>query len=180
MAAPRTARPQPTGWQPPASPPRPQLTRWQPAPPAPKPRTIKASTWLWIGAVALQILTTALVLLGAGELKTELMAQVAQAFPGQSLGNRTRVVYAALLLLLGSGVLISLLELALVPSVRKRWARISLVLLAFFGTLHALLVFGSLSSPFLAGLLVSASVAVGAVVMMYLPASRAWFSGGRR
>ncbi|TWP46284.1 hypothetical protein FKR81_36740 [Lentzea tibetensis] len=146
-----------------------------------KPRTVKIALLLWIVAVVLQLASSMLTLLDLDQLRTDLLAEVSQGFPAESPVMKDRVVVAVLALLLGSGVLLALLQLGFASAMNKgkRWARLALVPLAAFGVVHAAIVFGALSSPLLAGLLAAAGVAVSAVVTSFLPASRVWFEGGR-
>ena len=165
----------------PAPPHRPRLQRFQPVERV-KPAVVKTAVWLWIIAAVVQLASSALALTEAQELLADLTAEVAQGFPAETDVTRERVAVAVLALLVGTGVLLSLLELGFVIALNrgKRWARIVLSLLAGVVLVHAVIAVGGLRSVFLVGLVVASGIAVLAVIFSFLPAARVWFGGGEK
>jgi len=147
-----------------------------------KPRVVKVAVLLWTTAVVLQLASSMLALVDVQRIRGDLLAEVAQGFPAEATTNQERVVVAVLALLIGAGVLIALLELGFVVALNrgKRWARVVLALLAVVAVAHAVIVVGGLRSMFLVGLVVGGGIAVGAVVVSFLPAARVWFGGGEK
>jgi hypothetical protein len=143
-----------------------------------KPRTMVWSVRLWLAAFAAVTVTAALALLNFDSLHGDLLADVVREFPDETPATRERAAAAALLILIGSGLLIGLLQLgfALAMSSRRRSARLALVPLWLLGAIHTLVVFGTVPSPVLLGLPVAAGLCAIAAVAMFLPASSAWLA----
>ena len=147
------------------------------------------SVRLWLAAAAVAMITTGLALLNFDQLRGQLLAEVVRQFPDAPPATRERVAAVTLLILIGSGVLVWLLQagFALAMRSRRRLARLALVPLWLLGAVHAFFVLGAVVSPVLLGLpvLLGFPVAVGlaaiAAVLMFLPASNAWLapSSGR-
>lgn len=170
----------------PAPPPRPHYELRPPLAEAaaqPRPRAVAWSAGLWLAAVLAGLASAVLVLLNFDQLRADLLADVTQQFPDETQVTRERVVAAVLAFLIGSGVLIVLMQLgcALAMRSRRRWARVALVPLWLLGAGYSLAVLGGLPWP----ALIAASVAMGlsailstvAAVVMFLPASNSWFAG---
>ena len=172
----------------PAPPPRPQHA-FRPAltelsAPAQRPRSIAWSARLWLAAVGLSLFTTVLAVVDLDRLHAGLLADVVLRFPTEAPAARERVVAAALLILIGSGLLVALLQGAFalamgarVRRARRRRARQALVPLWLLGAVHAVVTCGTLASPILLGLPVAVIVSTVAVVAMFRPASNAWLAG---
>ncbi|HET8641003.1 MAG TPA: hypothetical protein VFM37_03640 [Pseudonocardiaceae bacterium] len=142
------------------------------------PATARWSVRLWLAAGAVVTVTAGLALLGTDQLSTALLADAARQFPDEPQETRDRVVAAALLILIGSGLLIALLQVAfaLAMGTRRRGARLVLGPLWLLGALHCAAVFGALPSPLLLGLPIATVLATAAVVTMFLPATNAWLA----
>jgi hypothetical protein len=134
---------------------------------------------LWTAVAVLQLASSVLALSGARGLFADLVSEVAQGFPAEAVATRERVALAVLVLLLGTGPLLALLELGCVVALNrgKRWARIVLVLLAGVAGVHAVI---AARSIFLVGLVMASVIAVVAVIVSFSPAARVWFGGGER
>jgi hypothetical protein len=147
-----------------------------------KPRVVKVAVLLWTTAVVLQLASSMLALVDVQRIRSDLLAEVARGFPAEATTTQERVVVAVLALLIGAGVLIALLELGFVVALNrgKRWARVVLALLAVVAVAHGAIVVGGLRSMFLVGLVVGGGIAVGAVIVSFLPAARVWFGGGEK
>lgn len=137
------------------------------------------SVRLWLAAVAVAIVTAGLALLNFDQLHGQLLADVARQFPDELPATRERVAAATLLVLIGSGVLIAILQagFALAMRLRRRFVRPALVPLWLLGAVHALFVLGTVTSPVLLGLPVAVGLSAIAAVLMFLPASNAWMAG---
>jgi hypothetical protein len=144
-----------------------------------RPRVMTWSVGLWLAAVTVTVATAALALLNFDQLYGRLLADVALEFPDETPATRERVVAATLLILIGSGLLIGLLQaaFALAMGSRRRWARLALVPLWLLGAIHGLAMFSTVPVPVLLGLLVAAGLSAIAAVAMFLPASNAWLAG---
>jgi hypothetical protein len=143
-----------------------------------KPRAMVWSVRLWLTAFAAVTVTAALALLNFDSLHADLLADVVREFPDETPAARDRVAAAALLILIGSGLLIGLLQVgfALAMGSRRRPARLVLVPLWLLGAIHALVVLGAVPSPVLLGLPVAVGLSATAAVAMFLPASSAWLA----
>jgi hypothetical protein len=136
-----------------------------------KPRVVRTAVWLWIVAAVVQLVSSVLALI---DVRSAVVAEVAQRFPAESAVAQERVVVAVLALLRGAGLLIVVLELGLVVALNrgKRWALAASVVLA--GVVVVIAVVG------LVHLVVASAIPVVAVVVSFLPAARAWFGGGEK
>jgi hypothetical protein len=87
-------------------------------------------------------------------------------------------VVVALGILIGSGVLVALVQLGFAAALnaRRRWARVALLPVGLLGAV----VVAALPGAALPGVVLLGVVpAAGAAVSMFLPASNAWFKGRR-
>ncbi len=147
----------------------------------PRPLALGVSSWLWLGACLLAVITAAAALFSFDQLHAEMLSIVEQQFPAESPGTRDQVTTAALAVLVGTGVLIALVQmvLALVLSSGRGWARPVLVLLAVLGALYGVSVFGVAPVVARAGLLVTGAVMLIAMVLMFAPGTRPWLGQQR-
>ncbi|KJK51599.1 hypothetical protein UK23_06410 [Lentzea aerocolonigenes] len=131
----------------------------------PRPRLATVAVCLWLLAVVVELVVTAVAF---GDVRASLTAEVAARGVDQS--TQDKVVLAGLGVLLGPGVLVALVQLGVLRAfaVGRNWARILLAVLGVVGVLVS-------QMPLVAGMAV-----VGAGVPAFLPASNAWFAGRRR
>jgi hypothetical protein len=136
------------------------------------------SVRLWLAAVVVTMITAGLALLNFDQLHGQLLAEVVREFPDEQPATRERVAAVTLLVLIGSGVLVGLLQagFALAMRSRRRFARLALVPLWLLGAVHALFVLGTVVAPVLLGLPVAVGLSAIASVLMFLPASNAWLA----
>jgi hypothetical protein len=171
----------------PAPPPRPGFefgSSFKPAVDKPKPPAMVWSVRLWLVAFAAATVTAALALLNFDQLHAGLLAKVVREFPDETPATSARATAAALLILIGSGLLIATLQagFALAMGSRRRLARLALVPLWLLGAIHALAMFSTVRSPVLLGLPVAVGLSAIATAAMFLPTSSAWLAApaGRR
>lgn len=131
----------------------------------PRPRLATISVYLWLLVVVVELVVTGVAF---GDVRASLATEVAARGVDQS--TQDEVVLAGLGVLLGPGVLVALLQLGVLRAfaLGRKWARILLVVLGVVGVLVS-------QMPVVAGIAVA-----GAGVLMFLPASNAWFAGRRR
>ncbi|MGH3942042.1 MAG: hypothetical protein ACRDTG_26150 [Pseudonocardiaceae bacterium] len=143
----------------------------------PRPRVIDVSYWLWLGACLVGVITVAVTLIYFGELQADMLSLVEQQFPDESAGNRDQVATTAVAVLIGTGVLIVLIQMALAIVLHsgRGWARFALVVVGLLGTLYGIAVVGATPVVTKAGLLATVVLMVIAMVLMFLPGARAWF-----
>ncbi len=170
------------GDQPVAPPPRPKvairaLTSVIPE----RPRVVHISFWLWLGACSIGLITVLVTLRYFGELRATISAIVDRQFPQETPATRGKAATATVATLIGAGALIVLIQLALAVAMRsgRSWARFALVGLSLLGGLYSVAVFGSAPLISRVGLIVSFALMVTAVVTMFLPGARTWFSQQR-
>jgi hypothetical protein len=156
----------------PARPPR-TPGEFAPDPAPPKPRAVTVSVGLWLVTAIVALVGVVLAVLNLDRLRGDLLAQVLREFPAESVATRERVVVVALGILIGSGVLVALVQLGFAAALnaRRRWARVALLPVGLVGAV----VLAALPGAALLGVVPAA----GAAVSMFLPASNAWFKGRR-
>lgn len=144
-----------------------------------RPQTMVWSVRLWLAAVIVMVVTAVLALLSFDQLQSRLLAGVVQQFPDESPATRERVVAVTLLIMIGFGLLVGILQaaFALAMGARRRLARLALIPLWLLAALHALAVFSAVPVPVLLGFPVAAGLSAIAAVAMFLPASNAWLAG---
>ncbi|MEU0880535.1 hypothetical protein ABZ345_18180 [Lentzea sp. NPDC005914] len=130
----------------------------------PRPRLVTVSVYLWLVVVIVELVVVAVAF---GDVRAELTAEVATRAVDQS--TQDKVVLAGLGVLLGPGVLVSLVQLAVLRPYRvgRNWARILLAVLGIVGAVVS-------PTPLAVGIAVAA-----AGVLMFLPRSNGWFAGRR-
>ncbi|MEV6236908.1 hypothetical protein [Lentzea sp. NPDC051838] len=123
------------------------------------------SVYLWLLVVVVELVVTAIAF---SDVRAELTTEVAKRGVDQS--TQDKIVLAGLGVLLGPAVLVALAQLGVLLPFRagRNWARILLVVLGVTGALVS-------QMPLVVG-----AVVVGAGVLMFLPASNAFFAGRRR
>jgi hypothetical protein len=170
--------------RPPPPPSRPRF-EFRPPPSAectPRPTVLTASSLLWLGAAGVLLLAVVLPLVGAGDLWADVTAVVTRDFPNESATTRDRAIAALTAGLVGSGVLLALLEGGAAAAMRsgRAGARILLGLLFALSAVHGLVMLG-FATPLSSGLL-GTGVALGLVasVLMFLPGTTAWLAQPRR
>ncbi|MCO1658299.1 hypothetical protein [Pseudonocardia humida] len=170
--------------RPPQPPSRPRF-EFRPPPSAertPRPSVLTASSLLWLVAAGALLLAVVLPLVGVGDLWADVTATVARDFPNESPTTRDRAVAALTAGLVGSGVLLALLEGGAAAALRsgRSGARILLALLLALTAVHGLVMIG-FATP-LSSAMLGAGVALGlvAAVLMFLPGTTAWLAQPRR
>jgi hypothetical protein len=138
-----------------------------------------AAIWLWLGAVVAGAAGTVLILLNLQQLHGELLAQVVQQFPTEAAATQQRVANLASAILVGSGGLVVLLQLAgaVALRARRRLARLILVALWLLGAVQNVFMVGVVPGPILIVLVTATGLATVASVAMFLPPSNAWLAG---
>lgn len=144
----------------------------------PRPRVVDVSYWLWLGACLVGVITAAVTLRYFGELRAVMLSIVERQFPQEAPATREKAAIATVAVLIGAGVMIVLVQLALaiVMHSGRGWARSALVLLTLLGALYGAAVFGSAPAVSQAGLVISVVLMVSAAVPMFLPGTRVWFA----
>ncbi|WP_214406545.1 hypothetical protein [Pseudonocardia lacus] len=173
--------------QPDRPPPPPSRPRFEFRPPPsaeciPRPPVLTAAGALWMVAAAALLLAVVLPLVGVGDLWADVTALVTRDFPNESPTTRDRAIAALTVGVVGSGVLLALLEAGAAAAVRsgRSGARILLALLCALTVVHAL-VMVEVATP-LSSALLGTGVALGlvATVLMFLPGTTAWLAQPRR
>jgi uncharacterized membrane protein len=147
----------------------------------PRPRAIDVSYWLWLGACLVGVITAAATLRYFDELQAAVSSIVEQQFPRETPGTRENVATATLATLIGAGVLVVLVQMAFAMAMHsgRGWARFALALPTLLGALCSVAVFGTAPVMTRAGLLATTVLTISAVIPMFLPGPRAWFTQRR-
>jgi hypothetical protein len=164
----------------PAPPPRPSLaTRAMPSEVAvrTRPRVVDVSYWTWLGACLVGVITAAATLRYYGDLQAAVLSMVDRQFPGETPAMREEVATATLAILIGGGVALILVQMALALVMRsgRGWARFALLAPALVGGLYSVAVFGTAPMATRAGLLTTTALMLIATILMFLPNARPWF-----
>ncbi len=164
----------------PAPPPRPSVaTRAAPSEVAarPRPRVIDVSYWLWLAACLVGVITAAATLRYYGELQAAVLSMVDRQFPAETPAMREEVATVALAILIGGGVVLILVQMALAIVMRsgRGWARFALIVPTLVGALYSVAVFGTAPMTTRVGLLTTTTVMLIAAVLMFLTNARSWF-----
>jgi hypothetical protein len=138
-----------------------------------------ASVALWLVAAAVGAAGAVLILADLWQLQADLLAQVVQQFPTEPAATQQRVADTAVAVLIGSWVLVVLLQLAgaIAMGARRRLARLALVLPWLLGVVQNVFLIGIVPLPILATLLTATALATVATVAMFLPPCSAWLAG---
>ena len=143
----------------------------------PRPRGLTVSYGLWLVACVLGVITAAVTLVYFGQLQADLLAIVDRQFPDEHPATRDSVATAALGILIGAGVVVILIQLALAIAMHsgRGWARFLLVLFTFVGVLYTAVMFGPAPTVTQVGLVVTTGLMVLATVPMFLRGAHEWF-----
>lgn len=146
----------------------------------PRPRLIDLSSWLWLAAGLVGLVTAIATLRHFGELEALVLAFMEQHYPLETPATREKVALAAVATLIGGGALIALLQMTLALTMRsgRGWARFALIGLTMCGALYVR-VFGAAPAITQAGLLATAALIVIASTPMFLTGNRSWFAHRR-
>ena len=173
-----------------APPPRPSTARLSTPPMAAleeisRPRAIAVSFWCWLAGSLLVAAIVAVTSTRTDPMRTEFARLAGERDPDASRATVDQVASASVLVVLGTGVLLGILGLALAGAMRagRGWARVVLTLAAVVGVAYTALVTSSLTHPMLedlrtpvtAGLLAYTALTVVATVCMFLPGTMQWF-----
>jgi hypothetical protein len=147
----------------------------------PRPRVIDASFWLWLGACLAGMITAAVTLRYFGELQAVLLALVERQFPQETPETREKAAVATVATLIGAGVLLILVQMALAITMRsgRGWARAALLLCTLLGALYGVALFSSAPPLSRVGLVTTTVLMVIAMGPMFLPGTRTWFAQQR-
>lgn len=167
---------------PPAPPPRPSLTISVMRPEIPpRPRVIDVAYWLWFAACVVGMISAVATMRYFSELHATVLSIVSRQFPQETPGTRDRAATGTVATLIGTGVVIVAVQMALAVAMRsgRGWARFALVGLTVIGAVYGGSVFGSAPTICRVGLLTGIALMVVAVVPMFLPGARRWFAQRR-
>jgi hypothetical protein len=144
----------------------------------PRPRAIDVSYWLWLAACLVGVITAAASLRYFGDLQDAMFSLVGQQFPDEKPATRAEVATAAAAILVGAGVAVILVQMALAMAMHsgRGWARFALILPVLVGGLYSVAMFGTAPATTKAGVLITTALTIVAVVPMFLPDARAWFT----
>ncbi|MGH3985353.1 MAG: hypothetical protein ACRDST_22365 [Pseudonocardiaceae bacterium] len=147
----------------------------------PRPRIIDVSYWVWLLTCLVGVITAAATLRYFGDLQDAMMSIVERQFPGETPATYAEVATAALATLIGAGVVVILVQMALAMAMHsgRGWARFALILPAGLGVLYSIAVFSTAPAMTKVGLLATTVLMVIAVIPMFLPGARAWFAQRR-
>jgi hypothetical protein len=173
-----------------APPPRPSTARLSMPPMAalaelPRPRAITVSFWCWtIGGLMLGA-TVALVATKIDPMHAEFARLARDRDPDTAATTINSVATASVLVVVGAGVLLAALGLALAGGLRaaRGWARGFLTVVALAAVGYAVLMSSALTGamleelrvPVITGLLGYTALVVVGAVWMFLPGTRDWF-----
>lgn len=144
----------------------------------PRPRAVDVSYWLWLAACLVGVITAAATLRYFGDLQDAMFSVVGRQFPDETPATRAEVATAAVAILIGVGVAVILAQMALAMAMHsgRGWARFALILPALVGALYSVAMFSTAPATTKAGLLTTTALMIVAVVPMFLPDPRAWFT----
>jgi hypothetical protein len=147
----------------------------------PRPRIIDFSYWLWLLACLVGVITAAATLRYFDDLHDALMSIAERQFPGEARATYAEVATATLATLIGAGVVVILVQMALAMAMHsgRGWARFALIVPAGLGVIYSLAVFGTAPAMTKAGLVATTVLVIVAVIPMFLPHARAWFEQRR-
>lgn len=173
--------PEPYPTRPPA---RPKLD-FQPGPiarAARRPATVTTASVLWWVAAALGFVGAAWALLNLDEFRSAVLVIIARTAPDATQAAQDRVVTSTTVILIGSAILIALLQAIFAAGLRsgRGGARAALILLTVLAALHLLFAVHVLSPVSRIVQLLGLAVAAAATVAMLLPGTYAWFARPRR
>jgi len=171
-------------------PPRPSTARLSMPPMAaleelPRPRAITVSFWCWVVGSLLLGATVALVATKLDAMHTEFARLARENDAEATRSTIDSVATASVLVVVGVGVLLALLGVALGGPLRaaRGWARVFLTVVAIAGVAYAALVSSALTDPMLdqlrapvtVGLLGYTVLVLAAALCMFLSGTRSWF-----
>jgi len=164
-----------------------------------RPRVIEVSYWLWLAACLVGVITAAATFGYLDQLQADMLSLVEREFPNETPAKRDEVAAAAVATLIGAGALIVLTQTAFAVAMHsgRGWARFPLLLLTLVVVAYNIVVIGAVPAitaaagsmvtvPVVAvpavtkaGLPACTALMVIAVVLMFLPGTRAWFAQRR-
>lgn len=144
----------------------------------PRPRVVDVSYWLWLGACLVGMITVTATLVYFSRLQADMLSIVDQQFPQEMPETREQVATAAVAILIGTGVLIVLVQMTLAIVLRsgRGWARFALVVFGLLGAVYGAAAVGATPMVTKAGLLATIALMLIATVLMFLPPARSWFA----
>jgi hypothetical protein len=135
---------------------------------------VTVSCWLWVLAGVLAVAAVVVVVGRLDAVRAELGRAVQDSDPSAAPDRVARVVDLSVLVIVGGGLLLGVAGALLALGLRggRKWARLTLTLVAVLGVAHGVLVL-SATGWLVVGYVV---VAVAATVLMYLPGGARWFA----
>lgn len=171
-------------------PPRPSTAR-RSVPPVtavrelPRPRAVTVSFWSWCVATVLVGAAVAMVATKIGPMRAEFARLAREADSAASGETVDQVGAVAVMLVIGVGTFLAVLELLLAAAMRARrnGARLLLMLFAALGVAYGLVVasavteamVGDLHDEVRVGLLAYATAALVGAVCLFPPSAKTWF-----
>lgn len=133
----------------------------------------------WLAACLTGVITAAVTLLGFDQLQGTMLTLVEREFPNETPATREDVVTAALGIIIGGGAVLVLVQTMVAMSMNagRRAARPILVVLAAITAGYAVAVYRSSQIETRVGLVVTVSLMVIALVLMFLVRKGDWFTG---
>lgn len=173
-----------------APPPRPSTARLSTPPMAAleelaRPRAITVSFWCWVAGSLLAGAIGALAATKIDPMRAEFARLAGERDPDATQATLDQVASASVLVVIGVGMLLAVLGLAVAGALRagRGWARAVLTIVAAAAVAYAALMssaltdamLGDLRGPVTAGLLACTALVLVATVAMFLPGTGAWF-----
>lgn len=148
----------------------------------PRPRVVDVSYWLWLAACLIGVITVAATLIYFSQLQAGMLSMIERQFPRETPATREQVATAAVAILIGAGVLVVLVQMALAILLHsgRGWARFALVVFGVIGIGYGIAVVGAAPMVTKAGLGATVVLMVIAGVLMFLSRARTWFAQGHR
>jgi ABC-type sugar transport system permease subunit len=150
-----------------------------------RPRAIAVSFWCWLVAGVVVGVTAVLEYTRLDPMHTEFASLARDRDTGATQATIDRVASASVLVVIGTGVALAVLcvALALVLRAGRGWGRVFLAVVALIAVAYAAVVSSAVSEPMLddlripvvAGLLGFTVLVLVAAVGMFLPGTTAWF-----
>jgi hypothetical protein len=176
-------------WPAPLPPARPARTTYLRSPledlADPAPRSVRVSLWVWIASSIPPLLAIILTLTRLTEVRAHLSATALAETPDLTAASLVRIVTVTIWVAVAALAVPIVLQvaLALVMVNRGNWARFALPLVGLLALPVAVVAFEALSdetaltnhSNMIIGISVQAALVLIAVVLMFVPSSRAWF-----
>ncbi|HEX6352199.1 hypothetical protein [Actinophytocola sp.] len=157
-------------------PPRPDTVPLAPRPFAAqgRPRAVTVAGWLWLLAGALAVVTVVLVIGRLDAVRAELEQAVRDRDPSAPAERVAQVVDLSVLVIVGGGLVFGITGTLLTVALRggRRWARLTLTIVAVLVVAYGVLVYSTTGWLVLA----YAAAALAATVFMYLPGGGRWFA----